>query len=159
MQIHIHVLEDAGLTNSTFVAVAAGADDLISKAGLGEGDTERAAVVQAVNAYYSRRADSEAAAKLPLVDPPRGKIMADQVAGRRPLATTRGGIEDLLRDAARAGNDVLIWGTKMDGKEYSRRLVCPRLVDAEHLHADDPLIRERRSFTLCNMRRVEVLSA
>ena len=139
------------------LAVAVGKTELYSSAGVGGGSTEREAAVQAINSYFQRKQDAEAAKALPLSEPPappestpmswpptpRPLIDAEE-ADLPPIDATDlpprpqrcyitpTGIRAVIQQAIRDDDDVVISGVKADGKtHYSRVKVRPLAIKTQ----------------------------
>ena len=154
MNMTIEVLQRG---EHSFLAVAYPQGALLSDAGVGGGDSEREAIVQAVNSYFKRREQAEAASTS-FIEQER-----DICGGFRSKKVVRAlpDIRNLLQEAAGNGDDVFISGKKTTGNRYNNRRVTPYRVwegptGTEYLSCEDANSGEDRSFRLDGIERVEV---
>lgn len=150
------------------LAVACPRSALLSEAGIGGGTTEREAVVQAVNSYFKRQEQAQAATResLGLARDPmvRSSLGEGHAIRSSTVAIDTGQIRRLLNRACEAGTEVAISGTKVGGDRYTGRVVQPFAVQAprefdttEYLYCGTP--EGNRMFRLDLIERAEDIPA
>lgn len=114
------IIEVLSRGDESYLAVACPETALLSEAGVGGGDTERAAVTQAINSFYTRREQAAVATRVCVRD--------DQWSGASiqsaQVAVDEVGIRAMLARATEAQKPVRISGLKVNGDSYDR-LVRP----------------------------------
>lgn len=138
------------------LAVACPRSALLSEAGIGGGTTEREAVVQAVNSYFKRQEQAQAATRETL-----GLGSGGHAIRSSTVAVDTGQIKALLVRAVKADTKVAISGTKVGGDRYTGRVVQPFAVvqegTSEYLYCGTP--DGSRTFRLDLIERAEDIPA
>lgn len=158
MQVEILTRDNGGP-----LAVACPQGGLLSEAGIGGGDTERAAVIQAINSYYNRVELREQANTVSVPEPlPQSTIVSRMAT----VAISPYEIRRLLERAISTAAKVLITGRKVNGDAYEDREVRPLSVAEGDMSLPSSLrtvylncdtSEGMRSFRLEGIERVELL--
>lgn len=150
--------------DGSYLAIACRDGQLLSRASVGGGSSEREAVIQAANAYYNYQALIDSANNPPTFIAPEVEKATDGARTAR-VAIHLAGIDTLLREAVENGDAVLISGTKVGGQPYNRRKVSPVRVESvkrvyggevDYLVCRDENAGDMRTFRLDGISRAEV---
>lgn len=138
-----------------YLALATKENGLISEAGVGGGSTERQAVQESINSYFTRRDAVEAA------NEPQS-VTLDAPSGARRVAVTRLGIESILSDAISSDRQVRIHYIDAHEVETHRTIEPFRLVTSGEMFPfvmayDELRAGSERRFRIDRIKRAEIL--